>query len=240
VKSIRKNPKITINNATSCNLETEVVLEENILYLVSLNKDMIIYTPLNIPKIEPDNWEVFWNIWNKHSDIMVKKSINLATSLSKIGESGTWRGLDIYKLGNMSPSWDCPYFDIKNDLPLLFQYIGNLPIKNIYRVRLIQSLKPITPHTDNDLDRWEYRALLHNTSPKSQWFFTEPKKDERTYIELPDSTNWFAYNDKYSWHGSDYDPKFEKILVQLFFLGPKHNDIIPSSIETYKEYTIDF
>ena len=40
---------------------------------------MIVYTPIDLPKIEPDNWDVFWDIWNGflHSSSIVLRIYEL-------------------------------------------------------------------------------------------------------------------------------------------------------------------
>jgi hypothetical protein len=200
---------------------------------------MIVYTPLNLPKIEPDNWDVFWNIWNVHSDIAVKKTINHSSSQSKIGDSNVWRGLDIFRLGNIPTSWDCPYVDIRNELPLLHESIINLKMRSLFKVRLLQSITDISAHSDDNTDTWKVRAFLHYPSSAPQWYFTKPNESDRVYIDLPESTNWFAYNDKHAWHGTDYDPENKKILLQLYFFEPI-DDLIKSSIALYEPHTISF
>lgn len=200
---------------------------------------MIVYTPLNLPKLEPDNWDVFWNIWNTHSDFAIKKKINHNASPTAVGTSGVWRGLDIYKKANLPTAWECPFFDIRNDLPIMFNTIQQLDIKSIYLVRLLQSLEDIPSHSDDNTNTWKVRSFLHRTSSEPQWYFTKPKDTVRVCIRLPESTSWFAYNDKYSWHGSEYDPGHKKIIVQLFFLG-SITPLIESNVKLYKEYLIDF
>lgn len=201
---------------------------------------MIVYTPLNLPKMEPDEWDVFWNIWHTYSGDAIKRRVNRSESAAKVGSTNVWQGLDIYKRSGMETAWDCPYFDISAELPMMYQLIKNLGIRSLYRVRLIQSKIDIGLHTDDNRDEWKIRGFLRYTSDKSQWYFSKPHGTERTYITLPESTNWFSYNDKHAWHGTDYDPEHKKILVQLFFLEPVSNDLISSSIEMYKPYTIEF
>jgi hypothetical protein len=200
---------------------------------------MIVYTPLNLPKLEPDNWEVFWNIWNTHSDVLVKKSVNLVNSLSPVGSNDVWVGLDIFSKWDFKLSWDCPYYDISNDLPAMRESINQLNLKTLYRVRLIQSMVDVEAHTDNDTDRWNIRGYLHYTSTQPQWYFTKPHDTIRTYSTMPSDLQWFGYNDKYAWHGSDYDPNHKKILIQLFFLE-NVNNLVQDNINLYKEYTIEY
>jgi hypothetical protein len=200
---------------------------------------MIVYTPLNLPKLEPDNWEVFWNIWNTHSDVLVKKSVNIVNSRSPVGSNNVWVGLDIFSKWNLKVSWDCPYYDISNDLPVMRESIDRLNLKTLYRVRLIQSMVDVEAHTDNNTDRWNIRGYLHYTSTQPQWYFTKPRDTIKTYSTMPNDLQWFGYNDKYAWHGSDYDPNHKKILIQLFFLE-NVNNLIQDNINVYKEYTIEY
>ena len=200
---------------------------------------MIVATPLDLPKIEPDNWDTFWKIWNKESRNAIKIKKNTDMSVSPIGQSNLWQGLDIYKNYNLVPTWNVPYYNIKNDLPILHQQILNLPFKYIYCVRILKSLADINAHTDDNKDHWAVRAFWHCNDVDSQWYFTQPHHhaSEKTFFHLPNDTNWFAYNDKHAWHGTVYRKAYPKFLMQVFIAG----DITPlinSSIDKYKEYTI--
>jgi hypothetical protein len=206
---------------------------------------MIIFTPIDLPKLEPDSWEVFWNIWNTHADHLTKRKMNVDTSDAAIMSSNVWRGLDIYKLIHGVPAWDAPYYDIRNDLPNMFNLIESLQSTRlrIYQIRLISSLLDVKSHTDDNLDRWAYRSYFHYTSDKSQWYFTRPgdKEGNRHYINLPDKNQWFAYNDLNCWHGTDYDPENPKILAQMYVADqPVATTIAKHNAEKYKDYTIEF
>ena len=201
---------------------------------------MIVYTPLDLPRLEPDNWDIFWNIWNTHSDFAIKKSMNLTTSKTPLGSNRAWRGLDIFKKPTGRTSWECPYFDISSDLPVMHKSIDQLNIKTLYRVRLLQSLIDIDAHTDDNTDQWKIRGLLHYTDTKSQWYFTRPEGNKRTYATLPSNVQWFGYNDKHAWHGTDYNPEHTKILIQLYFRESIDKTVLQSNIETYKDYIIEY
>jgi len=62
---------------------------------------MLIYTPVDLPKIEPDNWDIFWDIWNEHKDYLEKTKHNAKTSLVSLGKNTVWTGLDIFKRKNI-------------------------------------------------------------------------------------------------------------------------------------------
>jgi hypothetical protein len=115
-------------------------------------------------------------------------------------------------------------------------------LPNAIVIRLVESQKNFLAHTDGNLDTWQMRAYLHFTSSKSQWYFTKPHDPDgdRTYMNLPQETNWFAYNDSNSWHGTDFDPDNKKILLQVFYNTIIPPSLITQSINKYKNYTIDF
>ena len=201
---------------------------------------MIIYTPLDLPKIEPDDWNTFWEIWNTYSSKLIKIKSNGIHSTSDVGRSDIWQGLDIYKNSNFN-SWQAPFYNIKEQLPKLYSTLISLPISNIRQIRLVSSKLQVDPHSDDMKDIWVARAYFHYTAPEEQWFFTKPGDyyGERSYITRPVETNWFAYNDKYCWHATDYDEKYPKILLQIFADSLSTN-LIDSSIEKYKDYTINY
>jgi hypothetical protein len=201
---------------------------------------MIVATPLDLPKIEPDDWEIFWKIWERESKNAIKIKKNLQNSVALVGRSNLWQGLDIYKNYNLVPAWDVPYYDISKELPILYQQILNLPFKYIYCVRILKSLTDIKPHSDDSKDWWSVRALWHCDDKESQWYFTHPKINakEKTFFYLPKNTNWFSYNDRYCWHGTIFRKDHPKFLLQIYMLD-NPTDLINRSIERYKDFTID-
>lgn len=202
---------------------------------------MLFFTPIDLPKIEPDNWEVFWNIWNTHSEPLVKVKQNTDLSIAPVGSSHIWTGLDVYKKFNNQMPYIAPYVDISKLLPNMYNQLLDIA-PNLYRVRLLQSQVNIASHTDNNINFWNLRAFLHNTSSYTQWYFTKPNDSlgERTYINMPDDTNWFMYNDKHCWHGTDYDPNNKKILLQAFCIGSPMNNLLDKSSIKYKDFTLEY
>lgn len=201
---------------------------------------MIIHTPLALPKIEPDDWAVFWNIWNQYSAPLIKVQENVGfISTSPVGRNDIWNGLDIYKPTPFRGSWEAPFYNIKEHLPNLYNMISSLPIPNIRCVRLVSSTMQVPAHSDDNNDIWVARAMFYYTATTSQWFFTKPEDPDgkRTYISYPDDTNWFAYNDMHCWHGTDYDAQNPKILLQVFSSTIPKN-LINASIARYRNYTI--
>lgn len=203
---------------------------------------MIIATPLDLPKIEPDSWDTFWKIWNAHAGPVVKTKSTSSISKAKIGVDNIWLGLDVYSNCNYNfkTSWDTSGYDISNDLPNMYLTIKNLPIQYLYKVRIVHSLKNVAPHTDDNADRWTVRNLFYCSDPSPQLYFTKPNNSEteKKYLNLPLTTNWFAYNDKLCWHGSDYKLNHPKFLIQIYSFD-NFKDISKKSIEKYKDFTIE-
>lgn len=201
---------------------------------------MIVATPLDLPNLEPDSWEVFWQTWNKHAAPLVKRSMNTDTSAAAINSNTVWVGMDIFKKDFGITHWEANYVDISSLLPNLYKSLESLPIENIYRVRLISNMVPIPAHTDDNLDRWSVRYLLYNENVKPVWYFTPPgrdNKDNKTYFSLPKETNWFAYNDKYCWHGCDYDKINKKVLMQIYYFS-HDKELVYRSIEKFRDKTV--
>lgn len=201
---------------------------------------MIIATPLDLPKIEPDDWDTFWKIWKTYSGPLHKVKQNHNKSPALVGSNNIWNGLDIIKMSTGFTFWEAPYYDIKKDLPKMYDLIMSID-PTAFRVRLVQSTTNIVAHTDDDRDKWNIRALLHYTSDTSQWYFTEPNvpNGKRTYLKIPENTNWFVYNDKHAWHGTDYDPNNKKILLQIYSFYSK-TDLVEQGIKKYKDFVIEF
>lgn len=202
---------------------------------------MTVAIPLDLPKIEPDDWNVFWNIWKTHSGPLHKKIMQHHNkSPALVGSNNIWHGLDIIKTPNGFTSWEAPHYDIKKDLPKMYDLIMSVD-PTAFRVRLVQSTTNIVAHTDDDRNKWNIRAFLHYTSDTSQWYFTKPNDStgQRTYLKMPKDTNWFIYNDKHSWHGTDYDPNNKKILLQIYSFYSK-TDLLEQGIKKYKDFVIKF
>ena len=204
---------------------------------------MIVAMPLAIPKIVPDNWEVFEKIWNEHSKPLVKvayKEDGPYKSASGVGDANLWNSLDIYRSQSHNTIWDAPFFDIKDALPNMYKSILNLPVE-VQTVRIISSIQEILPHSDTGENRWEIRAFLRCEDPLKEWYFTPlGRQDEKTYFKMPEDTNWFAYNDSLCHHGSHVNIQIPKLLIQVYYSGNLLDVVKYVSISKYREYIINF
>jgi hypothetical protein len=203
---------------------------------------MIVATPIDYPKVEPDDWGVFWNIWNMYAKPLHKKFKNpFCSKNAPVGATDVWIGLDIYIKYNVPFAWQAPFYNIKDLLPTMYNSLLSIDDK-IYRIRLIQSLQDILPHTDENRNQWNFRSLVFHQSTTPQWYFINPDDPDRAraYLTMPADTNWFMYNDKYVHHGSDYDPLNKKIILQLYTTSTVSTDFLEHNIQKYKDFVIKF
>lgn len=196
---------------------------------------MIIYSPIDLPKIQINDWNKFWEVWKLTAKQLVRVR-EIGYSNVPTGISSNWIGIDIFRKYNYMPVYYAPLIEVI-EIDSLKEHFPTLNC-----VRIIQSTEDILSHTDDNNDDWKVRGMLHYTSNKSQWYFTKPEDrfGDRHYMKLPDNTMWFTYNDKYCWHGTDYDSEHPKLLIQLYFSEPLSNKLLQESFEKYKDYVIEF
>lgn len=203
---------------------------------------MIISTPLNVPNLVPDDWDIFWDIWNKNSTNLVKVRSTIVNpalnQISKLGRRDLWIGMDIYQRADseVKTSWRSPLVDIKQLLPNMYQQCLDLPFYNISCVRIVKSLTEVGQHSDSGRNRWLIRGMLYHPWPEQQWTFSVPGTNSILPLRLPDETNWFSFNDKLCHHGTHYDPSREKLLIIVDGMLPLA--LLKESQQKYTEFTL--
>jgi hypothetical protein len=193
----------------------------------------ILYTPLDIPKIEPNNWDEWWEVWKTYSgtSIQANGSHNGKTS------SGQWRSLELYRgtgvnLDNAVHVYPkCP-----QDIPVVQDLIKKIkeyfPTKVTHLV-VLENLAFIKFHSDEIYPAHYIRALLWGTNNKVNWLL---KKDtDVKLIELPQDSNTFCYLDFVTKHCADYNPSKSKgLLVIGFDNNEEIQKLIRESASKYK------
>lgn len=209
------------------------------------NKEVPYFTPINLPMVEPDDWDVWWKIWNENFDKLFKKQYFHSEERVPTGKVQVWNGIQVYDPTDTSQDptkMTFPVVDIRNSLPKMYDQLQELKKyflgKNI-NFAFIQSLYPIKPHTDRNSNTWMARQFFYNPVESQQWYFTKPFDklgETRTYIKMPEDTPWFGFNDGLAWHGTDFDENRKKILLKVY--GTLHHEILQDSMNKYKDYVL--
>jgi hypothetical protein len=217
------------------------------------------WLPLDVPRIEPDDWELFWKLWNeKQSDIT-----------RGLKETQFWKGLCCY----LNPEIDHTKFNYKNTViddwtnhfPKMFQQLFDcLPFHSIEKVVLWSNINEVTPHIDPDAVIYPWpdslRVMIWDTNDGPTFWISEwpertadydPKPisvrtgaaygvnaamvphEKRTYVDLPPDTNTFVFNNGAFLHGADLaKPK----IIMAIKGRPKINEWLKALEPSYNKY----
>jgi hypothetical protein len=192
----------------------------------------IISTPLIFPKVEPDDWDVWWKLWNKNSKFLMKVVNNHNEGRAR------WLGMDIYVGHGIDSAqvtgYHAPYIPYPELFKKLLDNIDQLPI-NVKVIRAVSSIYEVSPHSDFLTPNFSVRSLLHDTNPTSTFYYQF--NDTKVYQQLPIDSNTWGYWDHKSKHGTDHYSGRRKIL--LMYYGTTKEDMdISNSIEHYADYVI--
>lgn len=188
------------------------------------------WIPLDVPRIAPDDWGLFWRLWNeKNSDI----------TRNKPGETQYWKGLCCW----LNPLVDHTRFNYSNTVlddwsghfPKMFEQIQDcLPFFSMEKIVLWSNINEVNPHIDPDgvIYPWpdSLRVMIWDTNDgptfwMSRWPDRTPDYDppiidqrrlgnygikshkvprqNRIYVDLPPETNTFVFNNGAFIHGAD-------------------------------------
>jgi hypothetical protein len=189
------------------------------------------WLPLDIPRIEPDDWDLFWKLWNeKNADI----------TRANPQESQYWKGLCCW----LNPTIDHTKFNYSNTVvddwsqhfPRMFEQIKNcLPFFSLEKIVLWSNVNTVNPHFDPDAVIYPWpdslRIMLWDTNDRPTFYvnkwparsedFNPPPvtvrtggkgygiksdrvpQDKRMYVDLPTDTNTFVFNNGAFLHGAD-------------------------------------
>jgi hypothetical protein len=192
---------------------------------------MILMTPLAIPRIEPKDWDEWWNVWNKYSGLVTKDNENHNNSV------GSWRGMNLYtnsvlKNKTIYSAPTAPRCPLTDDI--VNQIRNSIPIVPVV-VRVIENLDTVPAHSDHAEPKDELRCMLWNTYTEPVWEFKY--MGEQKALVLPDTTNSFYYKDYPMTHASKYIPGFSKgILIVYGIFKPEFTKFIENSSTTFKDY----
>jgi hypothetical protein len=136
------------------------------------------------------------------------------------------------------------YIDMSDLLTEEVEILNNyLPIE-VESISLWTNVQYVPSHQDKLLydTRLDFRFRFVIAQDKKSFFIDYNNK--KRYIDVPNSTNTFCFNNKPCSHGASFDPNNFKILGVVrgkINDEQKLSDLLENSIETYSEscYTTD-
>jgi hypothetical protein len=199
-----------------------------------------LYVPLDIPIISPNDHEKFVSYYFKNAKPSVKVKADVSGAAS--GNSA-FISIDGVPTSDRS-IWSKNYIpSFRSEFKELFdQIIEYFPIKSLDNFIIWNSIANISSHRDESimLDLpVHFRIMLHNPNDTSTLHITHQNITQE--IDIPISTNSFAWNNLRTTHGST----LQKPKILFLFGDPlqidwtKYDHLIEKSISTYKEYVIE-
>lgn len=197
-----------------------------------------ISTPIIFPKVIPNDWGEWNKVWNKYKKFTPK--IQITNNPGKV----PWIGFDIYVKDGMDANdiikYKCENINCPDLFNSLFDNIDKLPI-DLYVVRVLQSLAPVSAHSDHSRDSGTHalRSMLYDNNPKETWWY-ENDNSNKQYLKLPKDTNTWWYSDTNTKHGTDYITGYQKQLI-MYRGAPKETEmsaLLEKSMNKYSEYVI--
>lgn len=220
--------------------------------------------PLALPKFEPDSWTTFWQIWNEEKAKVWRNHIDRgAVGNSKPSLDHTqWDGMSIYELPELykEGAWGSKICQpmIDTNPRLISNLLEQLPFAKIRSVRFWSAHTTIPLHYDGNMPAsldgkmrfpTEIRIMLDDKNPEETFWLasasefkphTNVPKNQRLYVQLPNDTNAFAWNNESFLHAADFDPRFRKILavVKGWVDLRRLEELLDRSIEKYPNYIL--
>jgi hypothetical protein len=170
----------------------------------------ILYTPLDIPKIVPNDWDAWWKIWNEYARPVTKSTKNHNSS------EGAWKGIDLfdsyaYKIKTIYEAPLAPKAPVIDDLiNQIRKHIPLVPLK----VRVIENLDVVLPHSDHNYEEDELRSFLWNDYDEPVWELN--LNGVKKKINLPETTNTWYYKDYPMTHSSIHKEGKSKGVMVIY------------------------
>lgn len=194
---------------------------------------------LPVPRIEPDDWELFWKLWGERKNC-TKKYNNIWDSICIWSDPNL---TEHQRLTEQPIINDANINDWSNLFPNMFKSIREaMPFETIEKIFIAANNKRVPLHFDpiKKLYPWPnvLRVMLWDTNSKPTFYLSkwsdemlampiiseakaeanqlyydyEPPDKDKIYVDLPSNTNTFVYSNGEFLHGADKE-KFKIILI---------------------------
>jgi len=201
------------------------------------------YVPFDIPIIKANDHEYFVNWYFANSGIAVKQKTNLANPYNWSLTNNHFRTINSDAVNN--EIWSKTYISetFVKFPELKEQVLEYFPITSLNLWRMWSSTARILNHRDDDalVDfPCAMRVKLYDENPTETLWLREDDEPYNNFI-LPElkETNSFAWNNVRTYHGSNYDPEYKKILwlitVDSNLNTNKYIDLMDRSINKYTD-----
>lgn len=204
-----------------------------------INFDNILYTPLDIPLLPLSKRSQIIDLYQAHAtDIEKPSDPNLPVF---------WKGITCYKGPTFTPEMLLhigTFIDMaelfKEEIAIMNSY---LPLE-VETISLWTNVQYVPPHQDKKVydTRLDFRFRFVIAQEKKSFFIDYEHK--KRYIDLPETTNTFCFNNQSCMHGGSFDENNFKILGVIrgkINDEQKLSDLLENSIQKYKDtcYTQD-
>lgn len=198
-----------------------------------INFDNVLYSPLDIPNLPLKNRSSIVELYKEHS-----------TNISKPTDPNLpvfWKGLTCYKGPTFTPEMLMhvgTFIDmadlLKDEVEILNTY---LPIE-VESISMWSNVQHVPSHQDKLMydTRLDFRFRFIIAQDTKSFFIDYG--DKKRYINIPDTSNTFCFNNQSCSHGASFDPNNFKILGVIrgkINNEQKLSDLLESSIQKYSD-----
>jgi hypothetical protein len=204
-----------------------------------INFDNVLYSPLDIPNLPLKNRNSIVELYKEYS-----------TNISKPTDPNLpvfWKGLTCYKGPTFTPEMLMhvgTFIDmadlLKDEVEILNTH---LPIE-VESISMWSNVQYVPSHQDKLMydTRLDFRFRFIVAQDTKSFFIDYG--DKKRYINMPDTSNTFCFNNQSCSHGASFDPNNFKILGVIrgkINNEKKLSDLLKSSIQKYSDtcYTQD-
>lgn len=186
--------------------------------------DSVVSSPISFPKVEPNDWERWWELWTTEASPAVKVVKNHNST------GGPWVGMNVYVKPGID-NIEYTGYNIKNVIcpelfPSLFNNLDKFPI-DIAVMQIVSSRWPSPPHCDHSNPRVSVRSLMYDNNFTPTFYYNI--NGNKKYQTLPNDSNTWIYHDNKHKHGSDYYYGHSKHLI--IYHGQIKQDLLEENLK---------
>jgi hypothetical protein len=82
--------------------------------------------------------------------------------------------------------------------------------------------------------------MFYCKDPMQQWYYTKIDETEPKYLDLPETTNWWAYRDGVIKHASNYRQAYPKIILIIFANQDNIDKFVETQFNIFPNHQIEY